>query len=107
MAIKRYAPAVEVIERDESEFVQNPRQLYAGFVGYFNQGPVNTPVLVDNEQTLVQNFGKPDNKNYEFWFTASSYLAYSGSLYVVRVKPTGATNATSGFRPLGYEASKR
>ena len=103
MAIKRYAPAVEVIERDESEFVQNPRQLYAGFVGYFNQGPVNTPVLVDNEQTLVQTFGKPDNKNYEFWFTASSYLAYSGSLYVVRVAPEGARNSTSGFRPLGYE----
>ena len=57
-----------------------------GIVGPFAKGPVGTPVLIVNENDLLNTFGKPYNtdKQYETWLAASSYLAYGGSLNVIR-----------------------
>jgi len=57
-----------------------------GIVGPFAKGPVGTPVLIANENDLLNTFGKPHNtdKQYETWLAASSYLAYGGSLNVIR-----------------------
>ena len=67
-------------------------------VGPFAQGPVNEPVLVSNEQELLNTFGSPyatDNQ-YETWLVASSYLAYGGSLQVVRSDDSDLKNAFAG-----------
>jgi len=67
-------------------------------VGPFEKGPVNEPVLVSNEQELLNTFGSPyatDNQ-YETWLVASSYLAYGGSLQVVRSDDTDFKNAFVG-----------
>jgi len=67
-------------------------------VAPFAQGPVGTPAVVENENDLLQTFGQPysTDKHYEHWMVASSYLAYGGSLSVVRADDTGLKNACAG-----------
>ena len=64
----------------------------------FAQGPVELPTLVENEQDLLNVFGKPysQDKHYEHWMVASSFLAYGGSLRVVRSDDAQLTNAFVG-----------
>ena len=58
----------------------------AAIVAPFAKGPVNIPILVENEQDLLDNFGEPypQDSHFEHWMVASSYLAYGGVLSVVR-----------------------
>ena len=44
------------------------------------------PLLIENEQDLIDLFGKPslNDRHYEYWYTASNYLQYGGVLRVVR-----------------------
>jgi hypothetical protein len=67
-------------------------------VAPFAQGPVELPTLVENEQDLLNVFGKPysQDKHYEHWMVASSFLAYGGSLRVVRSDDAQLTNAFVG-----------
>ena len=67
-------------------------------VSPFAKGPVETPILVQNESDLLKNFGEPYNtdKHYEHWMVASSYLAYGGDLRVVRADDSGLNNASVG-----------
>ena len=55
--------------------------------GPFSQGPVLEPILVENEQELLSIFGKPNDndRQYEYWYSASNYLQYGGVLRAVRV----------------------
>ncbi len=55
-------------------------------VAPFSKGPVNEPQLIESEEDLLQTFGQPYpvDKHYEHWMVASSYLAYGGTMQVVR-----------------------
>jgi hypothetical protein len=61
--------------------------------GPFKWGPALDVVTVSNESELVSQFGKPNAATYKTYFTAASYLAYSGNLKVVRAIHTTANNA--------------
>ena len=72
-------------------------------VGPFEKGPVNEPVLINNERELLNTFGSPyaNDNQFETWLVASSYLAYGGSLQVVRSDDTGFINAFAGVATTG------
>ena len=55
-------------------------------VAPFTKGPVEEAQLIESEEDLLQTFGQPYSvdKHYEYWMVASSYLAYGGTLQVVR-----------------------
>ena len=55
-------------------------------VGPFERGPVLEPLLIENEQDMIDLFGKPisSDRQYEYWYTAANYLQYGGILRVVR-----------------------
>jgi hypothetical protein len=88
-------------------------------VGPFAKGAVDLPILVETEQDLLDNFGKPysADKHYEYWMVASSYLGYGGPLRVVRADDDDLKNAFSGtagsikikstehYNDLGYDGS--
>ena len=59
---------------------------------------LSTPAIVGSEKDLLETFGKPysNDKHYEHWLTASSFLAYGGSLQVVRADDTGLKNGFVG-----------
>ena len=64
----------------------------------FAQGPVGEPTLIESENDLLNTFGKPYDvdKHYEHWMVASSYLAYGGSLQVVRTDDDALKNGMIG-----------
>ena len=64
-----------------------------GIVGSFEKGPVNEPTVVTGENDLFDLFGQPydTDKQYETWMVASSYLAYGGTLSVIRADDYNAT----------------
>ena len=55
-------------------------------VAPFEKGPVDLPQLIENENDLLNTFGRPysTDKHYEHWMVASSYLAYGGTILVSR-----------------------
>ena len=73
----------------------------AAIVAPFQKGPVNEPTTIENEQDLIDNFGEPldIDRHYEYWLTASSYLAYGGILSVVRSDDDDLQNATDDGSP--------
>jgi len=62
-------------------------------VAPFAKGPVDLPQLIENEDDLLNTFGRPysTDKHYEHWLVASSYLAYGGTMRVVRADDFNTT----------------
>jgi phage tail sheath protein FI len=90
------SPGVNVSEIDLTTIVPSVATSIGGIAGNFNWGPVNEVVTVSNEVQLVSRFGKPDNTNNEYWFSAANFLAYSNNLKIVRAANTTTTlNATA------------
>ena len=99
MPLNLASPGIVVREVDLTAGRVDPTSDAVGaIVAPFAQGPVNEPVLVTNEQELLNTFGNPYSvdKHYESWMVASSFLAYGGSLQVVRSDDTDLKNAFSG-----------
>lgn len=89
------SPSVSVEEKDLSVIIPNVATSTAATAGQFQWGPVEQITLIDNEDALVNIFGKPTNTVYKDFMVASSFLAYAGNLKVVRVvDDTNAKNAT-------------
>jgi hypothetical protein len=57
----------------------------AGFASPFVKGEIGSPVLISSEADLITYFGEPTAENAEYWLSATNYLAYGGTLSVVRV----------------------
>jgi len=89
------SPGVLVQERDLTNIVPAVSTSIGAIAGQFNQGPLEEVVSISSEQELVNTFGKPDSNNFEWFFTASSFLQYSNALRVVRATQTNALNATA------------
>ena len=87
MAVNLASPGVLVREVDLTIGNVDPTSGSIGaLVAPFTKGPVEEPQLIENEEDLLQTFGQPysiDN-HYEYWMVASSYLAYGGTLQVIR-----------------------
>ena len=99
MPLNLASPGILVKEIDLTAGRVDPTSAAIGaIVGPFEKGPVNEPVLVTNEQGLLDNFGDPHatDKQYETWLVASSYLAYGGPLQVVRSDRSNLKNSASG-----------
>jgi hypothetical protein len=87
---------VNVSEIDLTTIVPSVATSIGGIAGKFAWGPVNQIVTISDEVRLVDRFGKPNNDNAEYWFSAANFLAYSNTLKVVRAANTSSTlNATS------------
>jgi len=67
-------------------------------VAPFAKGPVDLPQLIENEDDLLDTFGRPYSvdKHYEHWMVASSYLAYGGTLRVSRADDAELKNGFVG-----------
>ena len=89
------SPGVVTKEIDLTTVVPEISMTEGAIAGPFRWGPSYWSTTVSNESELSSRFGKPDAATYKTFFTAASYLAYSGSLKVVRTPNiTDAKNAT-------------
>ena len=87
------SPGVLVQERDLTNVIPAVATTIGAIAGQFNQGPMDEVTSISSEKELVETFGKPDSTNFEYWFSAASFLQYSSSLRVVRAANTSSVNA--------------
>ena len=90
------SPGVNITEIDLTTVVPGVATTTGAIAGVFKWGPVGERVFINNETGLVNTFGKPNANNYETFFTAANFLAYSSALYVVRAANTTDTNSANG-----------
>jgi len=83
------SPGINVSEVDLTTIVPAVGTTVGAIAGPFRWGPANVPMLIDNEITLANTFGKPDNNTANTWFTGSNFLAYANALQTVRVVKNG------------------
>ena len=90
------SPGVNVSEVDLTTIVPSVPTSIGAFAGIFQWGPIGEIVTVSDEVNLVERFFKPYSDNYEYWFSAANFLAYSNNLKVVRAASIATTrNAVS------------
>ena len=78
------SPGVQVREIDLTNVIPAVSTSIGAIAGPFEKGPVSSVTTISSEEQLVQQFGKPNASNFEFWFTAANFLQYSDALRVVR-----------------------
>jgi len=89
MALRLASPGISVREVDLTrggvDFTLN---VVGGLAAPFAKGPCNEITRVNNENDLVEIFGKPGvgttDYHYETWYAASNFLSYGGKLDIVR-----------------------
>ena len=89
------SPGVNVSEIDLTTVIPSVATSTGAFVGPFAWGPCGEITTISDEVRLVNQFGKPDSTNYEYWFSAANFLAYGNNLKVVRATPSGGLNASA------------
>ncbi len=90
------SPGVVIKERDLTNArIDSTIDNVGAIVGPFERGPVNQMVNIVNEKSLLDYFGKPNDSNAGFWFTATNFLSYGGQLQVVRVGDANLKNAVT------------
>ena len=99
MATPQLSPGVLVREVDLTVGrADNVLDNIGVIAGPFPIGPVDFPIDITTEQSLISTFGKPlsTDSQYEYWMSASSYLSYGGILKVVRTAGSTLNNANAG-----------
>jgi hypothetical protein len=99
MPLNLASPGIVVREVDLTLGRTQPASDKIGaIVAPFAKGPVDLPILIQNENELLNNFGESytTDKHYEHWLSASSYLAYGGALRVVRANGNDLRNGFVG-----------
>lgn len=95
------SPGILVNEVDLTGIVPGVSTSVGAYVGEFNWGPVEQPILVANETQLLATFGKPTTDTSDSFvatsfFSCANFLAYTNSLYVTRVvNANSALNAST------------
>ena len=96
------SPGVKVREVDLTVGrIDSINNVTGGIVGPFSQGPVGEAIEIENEQELLDFYGKPisSDRQYEYWYTAANYLNYGGILRVIRSDGANLRNANVGGKP--------
>ena len=89
------SPGVNVSEIDLTTIIPSGATSIGAFAGPFAWGPVGEIITISDESKLADRFGKPDSTNYEHWFSAANFLAYSNNLKVVRAFGAATKNAVA------------
>ena len=87
------SPGVQVKEKDLTTSVRSEPTSIGATAITATWGPMNEVITINDETQLVNIFGKPDDGNFEYWFTAANFLAYTNTLRIVRMEQTGSKNA--------------
>jgi len=107
MSLNLVSPGTKVREVDLTiGRVDAINEQVGAIAGPFEKGPVNTPILIETEQDLINTFGKPisTDSQYEYWLSASSYLSYGGVLRVVRTDNENLNNANNNAATVKVES---
>jgi hypothetical protein len=103
MAVNLVSPGVKIREVDLTiGRIDLSNDQVGAFAGPFSKGPVELPILIQNEQELLDVFGKPKTENGQntYWLSASNYLSYGGILQVVRSDSSESGAMYNAYSPV-------
>ena len=66
-----------------------------GAVGRFRWGPIEEVTLVTDVDNLVAQFQKPNDDNFNDFFTAANFLQYSNACQIIRCANTTVGDASA------------
>ena len=89
------SPGVNTSEIDLTNVVVAAATSTGGVAGRFRWGPIEEVKLITDEDNLVEIFQKPNDDNFEHFFTAANFLSYSNALNVVRAANTTSTESNA------------
>ena len=89
------SPGVNVSEIDLTTIVPSVATSIGAFAGPFAWGPIGEVTTISDEVRLAATFGNPDSTNYEYWFSAANFLAYTSNLKIVRAANITTTRNAS------------
>ena len=89
------SPGVNVSEIDLTGSIPAVSVSTGAIAGAFSWGPVEKIVPINNETALAARFGAPTDATANVFFTAASFLAYSGDLLVTRATGAGLLNSVA------------
>lgn len=95
MAASQSSPGIVIQERDFTTVTNVSTPSVGVIAGPFERGPINEVVTITSEKNLLATFGKPNNFNYGYWFTAAQFLNYGGTLKVIRTNNTNYKTAAN------------
>lgn len=78
------SPGVYLEEIDASTIVSGSSTNVCAFAGKFNKGPVGTFMRLNSVQELIDNYGYPDDRNYNEWYQCYNFFGYGKNLLVSR-----------------------
>lgn len=79
------SPGVDAFEYDSTVKVVSTGESGAAMAGSYTWGPCEQAVQVSSVDEFISLFGKPNDENFQDWFSASNFLNYSSSLYNIRI----------------------
>ena len=88
------SPGVAVVEKDFTSIVPAVATSIGASAGAFAWGPVMEPNTVSSENELVRRFGKPNDNNFQSFYSAANFLSYTNNLLLVRAD-AGHLNAVA------------
>lgn len=95
MAASQSSPGIVIQERDFTTVTNVSTPSVGVIAGPFERGPINEVVTITSEKNLLAIFGKPNNFNYGYWFTAAQFLNYGGTLKIIRTNNTNYKTAAN------------
>jgi len=93
MAANQSSPGVVIQERDLTTISTLTTANVGVLAAPFELGPIEEVIEISTERELAERFGKPNDSNYEYWYTASQFLSYGGVLKTIRVDASALKNA--------------
>lgn len=94
------SPSVSTISIDRSHYIPNYTNEVAAFVGYFEQGPINTPTFITDIFQFKYIFGRGIGLYHNDWYQVYNYLQYSSGIWVIRTSGNRQYNASNEDRLL-------
>ena len=79
------SPGLAIREIDLTNFVPFESISAGALVGQFVWGPVEKDLTISSTDSLLTNYGKPNEVNFIDWFCAYNFLSYSNNLKIIRV----------------------
>lgn len=94
------SPGIQVNEVDLTTIVPGTSVSVGAYVGEFNWGPCDEPMLINDENQLLAMFGTPTVESSDSFvatsfFSCANFLSYTNSLYVVRSINAAGNNCTN------------
>lgn len=92
------SPSIQTIEIDNTSYIPNFTNEIAAYVGFFEKGPINTPVFISNINEFKFIFGRGLDMYHNDWYQVYNFLQYASGIWVIRASGWQQWNANNGDR---------